>query len=177
MDRNQNHYKKIAKDNRKKVYPAQSLTGMGQKSSNTFKILFQPSVNWGFSGISTGRVDMFAFISPPWQTGISPRIKKTLVKMVEVFRVVPALVAAPAGEVLWVVSPEVGKLFSDTCRPGPQVSTGENMPVDVSVYLQHSHHHHALDSRKAAPASVGTPMAGLLVVHFFTSARQDIAWL
>lgn len=74
-----------------------------------------------------------------------------------------------ADEVLWVVSPEVGKLFSDTSGLRPQVSAGDNMPVDISVYLQHSHHHHALGSRKAAPALAGTPVAGLLVVHIFTS--------
>lgn len=68
-----------------------------------------------------------------------------------------------ADEVLWVVSPEVGKLFSDTSRLRPQVSAGENMPVDISVYLQHSRHHHH------APALAGTPVAGLLIVHIFTS--------
>lgn len=82
-----------------------------------------------------------------------------------------------ADEFLWVVPPEVGKLFSDTSRLRPQVSAGENMPVDISAYLQHRHHHHALGSRKAAPALAGTPVAGLLVVHIFTSARQEIAWL
>lgn len=76
-----------------------------------------------------------------------------------------------------MLSPEVGKWFLDRSRPGPQVSAGENMPVDISVYLQHSHHHHALGSRKAVPALVGTSMAVLLVVHIFTSARQEIAWL
>lgn len=90
---------------------------------------------------------------------------------------VPVLVAASAGEVLCMVSPEAGELFSDRSRPGPQVSAGENMPVNISVYLQHSHHYHVLGSSKAASALVDTPVAGLLVVCIFTSDRQEIAWL
>lgn len=51
MDRNQNYLgKKITKDNRKKVYPVQSLIGIGQKSSNTFRILLQPSATWVSQG-------------------------------------------------------------------------------------------------------------------------------
>lgn len=81
---------------------------------------------------------------------------------------VPTLVAAPAGEGLCVVSPEIGKLFSDRSRPGPQVSAEENVTVNISVYLQQSCHYHALGSRKAAPVLVGTPLAGLLIVHVLT---------
>lgn len=85
---------------------------------------------------------------------------------------VPALVAAPDGGVRLVVSTEVRKLYSvlstSLCRR-------EHVCESICVFVQHSHHHHALGSRKAVPVLIGTPVAGLLFVHVFTSAMQEIA--
>lgn len=64
---------------------------------------------------------------------------------------VPALVAAFAGEVLRVVSAAKGKLFSGPGLDHWSLYWREHA-MNVSVYLQHSHHHHALGSRTAASA-------------------------